>query len=384
MQFREELLHWIWKTHRFDFYNIKTSCGKQVIIHDSGKLNKSDGPDFLGAEITIGNLRWYGDIEIHWKLSHWKAHGHTGDPNYDNVILHVLFENSEQTISRNDGSSIPNICLADYLDRPLKAFAEQYQKNPQLPCSAQLNFISTEAFEKQLELAHKEYFEQKVEDLLNFYDPSMVPSQAWLKMFAVALFDGLGISHNRKPMQELGHVLFAKSKEFNSQAAFREFAIASAEIHKDGKWNRKGLRPGNRPETRIQQAADCLFYVTRQPFERWIKNDGLELWNELMANISTVPSIGRQRNSILFGTVFLPSLYFLGNLFFHNRLKNRSWELWQGHKAEIPKSLLSLFEKTKLPSHLYKNKLGSVHQIRDYCKPKKCQSCKVFKSAISS
>jgi hypothetical protein len=109
-----------------------------------------------------------------------------------------------------------------------------------------------------------------------------------------------------------------------------------------------------------------------------------ELWQNLINSIQVTPSLGRERASILFGTIFLPALYSLGNLFFSKKLKSRSWALWRNHKAPIPSSLLKLFDNTELPSSSYEQKLGIIFQLRSYCRPRNCQDCEVFKSAISS
>lgn len=78
--YHEKLLHWIWATNHFGRHRLQTVSGQEVQIHQLGRHNKTDGPDFKGAEITNGNLRWYGDVEIHWKLSDWRAHGQPPRP----------------------------------------------------------------------------------------------------------------------------------------------------------------------------------------------------------------------------------------------------------------------------------------------------------------
>ncbi|MDZ7658593.1 DUF2851 family protein [Fodinibius sp.] len=390
--YHEKLLHWIWETRHFNFRNLKTIGGKKVRIHDTGQLNKSDGPDFLSAEITIENLRWFGNVELHWSLSDWKAHNHHTDPNFDNVILHVVFNATETRSCRSDETQIPTLCLAPYLSQPLQSFLEQYQSKPELPCAGQLSFISEEAFAQQLQKAHKEYFEQKVDDLLAFYDASLPPSQAWIKMLITGLFDGLGISHNRHQMRKLANLLFKEYNDTSSKNAFRIRALKLSGIDTDCNhtiresinWNHKGCRPGNHPRLRIQQGAELFWQIHHLRFEQWLQNSPKDLWQKLIDDIQTTPGIGQERASILFGTVFLPSMYFLGNLFFKEELKNNCWLLWQKHEAYIPSSLLKLFDNTDVSPSLYKQKLGSIYQLRSYCRPRNCQDCKVFKSIISS
>lgn len=388
--YHEALLHWIWENRHFDLQQLRTADGTSLQIHHPGRLNKSDGPDFSGAEISIGNLRWYGDIEIHWKHCDWNSHGHHTDPNFNNVILHVVFQSTDKKSKRQDQTPIPTFCLSEYLSKPLHSFLDQYQRKPELPCAGQLSFISKAAFTRQLKKAHKEYFEQKVDDLLEFYDPSLPPSQAWIRMFSVALCSGLGISHNRRPMQNLASKLFDEISSFSERNKFRIRALQISGINSKKhapspfNWNHKGCRPGNHPRLRVQQGAEALWNIYHLPFEQWLQDDPHTLWKNLLEVISTTPSIGKERASILFGIVFLPALYSLGNLFFSDRLKRKSWHLWAEHRAHIPKSLLKCLEDTDLPPSVYSKKLGTIHQLRSYCRPRNCQNCKVFKSAIYS
>jgi len=386
----EQLLHWIWKQQQFDFFNLNTTNGAPVQILSPGRLNASDGPDFKQAEVVIADLKWYGDIEIHWKVGDWKAHGHHTDPNFNNVILHVVFENTTQQAYRKDGSTIPTLVLADKLPKPLHQFLDQYLQKPHLPCSGKLSFISEEAFKTQLKKAHKEYFEQKVDYLLDFYDPSLPPSQAWIKMLGIALCDGLGIAHNRQPMQHLAKALINLLHTIRSPEGLCEKALEYSGIRtenaqrKNNNWNHKGCRPGNHPEARIQQAAYILWHIHQIPFEQWVQHPPQKLWQDLLNNIKTTPSLGKERASILFGTVFLPAIYLLGDLLHSGKLKTKSWQLWHKHKAKIPKSLLKKFKNADIPSEIYQQKLGSIYQLREYCRPRNCQNCKVFKNAISS
>lgn len=388
--YHEKLLHWIWETGHFDGRHLRTVSGQKIRVHQPGNYNKTDGPDFSGAEITIGNLRWYGDVEIHWKLSDWQAHAHGQDSRYNNVILHVVFEKTDKTVQRKDQSVVPTFQLRQYLSRPLESLLIQYLKYPQLPCARHLSFISEEAFLKQLGKAHREYFEQKVDDLLTFYDSTLCPSRAWLKLLSIAFFDGLGISHNRKSMRRLGRLLFNKIETYSSADAFRDYALSVSGIFSSDRssapfhWNHRGCRPANHPEHRIQQAALGLWHLYHLPFEQWMQEDPKKLWNKLIESIDIRPSIGKERSSILFGVVFLPALYSLGTLFYSEKLKSKSWHLWQTYRVSLPKSLLKVLYKTDLDPACYNKKLGTIHQLRTYCKAGQCQKCFVFKYAISS
>lgn len=388
--YHEALLHWIWKERQFDPRGLATADGDTVQIHEPGAPNPTDGPDFTAAELTIGNLRWYGDVEIHWRIGDWRSHGHHRNSNFDNVILHVVFEETTENIQRSDGGSIPTLCLKPALSQPLDHFLGQFREGSAIPCAGSLSYISEEAFARQLQKAHKEYFEEKVDKLLDHYDPSLPPSAAWKKLFSIAFADGLGIAHNRSQMQTLAKALITQIPEADSKQTLRSTATRLSGLNstKDSSinisWNHKGCRPGNHPKHRIRQAADALWFIHQEPSERWITTKIDKQWENFLDAISTSPSIGRERGSILFGTVFLPAMYCLGNLFHASKLKSQSWELWQQHQAQIPNSLLKQLHQTNLPPSLYRKKLGTVYQLREYCQPHNCQHCKVFKNAISS
>lgn len=388
--YHEKLLHWIWKTARFDSQQLQTVSGEKVHIHQFGQPNKTDGPDFTGAEITIGDLRWYGDVEIHWKITDWQSHTHEVDPRYNNVILHVVFQETGKNIRREDQSKVPTLWLGQYLPEPLESFLTQYLTYPQLPCAQHLSYISEEAFLQQIEKAHREYFEQKINDQLAYYDPALPPSESWVKLLGIAFFDGMGISHNREPMRRLCRRLYNKIENYPSADAVREAALSMADLYAPRRagssiqWNHKGCRPANHPKHRIQQAALGLWYIYRLPFEQWINGNPKKIWANLVASIDITPSVGKERSSILFGTVFLPALYSLGNLFHIEKLKDKSWRLWQDHRASLPGSLLEILNKTDLDPGCYRKKLGTIYHLRNYCNAGRCHQCFVFKSAISS
>src|SRR5699024_3300426 len=149
-------------------------------------------------------------------------------------------------------------------------------------------------------------------------------------------------------------------------------------------WKHKVCLHNNLPELRIIQCALVLWYIWHLPFERWLRDDPKQLWQELQDAITHKPSLGKERADILFGTVFLPALYSLGNLFHHRSLKQQSWQLWKSHRVRLPGSLLRKLRQTNLNTELYAYKLGTIHQLRHYCGTGRCQKCFVFKNAISS
>jgi len=88
----EKLFQYIWQFRHFNFNQLATVDNEPLQIIHPGILNTNQGPDFLNAKIKIGNTIWAGSIELHLLSSDWKNHKHSDDKNYNNVILHVVWQ----------------------------------------------------------------------------------------------------------------------------------------------------------------------------------------------------------------------------------------------------------------------------------------------------
>lgn len=92
----ERLLQYLWQFQYFNKSSIFTTDGEPLKIIDPGKYNTDQGPDFLNARINLSGTTWVGSIEIHIRSSDWDKHHHTQDPNYANVILHVVWQDDDK------------------------------------------------------------------------------------------------------------------------------------------------------------------------------------------------------------------------------------------------------------------------------------------------
>jgi hypothetical protein len=88
----ERLLQFIWQFQYFNKVALTTVENEPLHIIHAGTYNSNQGPDFTDAKIRIGNTTWAGSIELHIRTSHWNQHRHSADKNYNNVILHVVWE----------------------------------------------------------------------------------------------------------------------------------------------------------------------------------------------------------------------------------------------------------------------------------------------------
>ena len=111
----EEFLHYIWKFRLFEHDQLHAQSGEGIEILKVGEHNTDAGPDFFNAKIKIGETTWAGNVEIHINSSDWRKHQHQSDKAYDNIILHVVFNNDSE-IRRSTGKLIPVLELKNRTD----------------------------------------------------------------------------------------------------------------------------------------------------------------------------------------------------------------------------------------------------------------------------
>jgi hypothetical protein len=146
-------------------------------------------------------------------------------------------------------------------------------------------------------------------------------------------------------------------------------------------WNHKSVRPANHPKKRIKEAVKISKLILDEPFEDLLSDGAISVW-KLWLQESKIGATSRM--NILFGTVFLPSLYVLGNLFAHRSLKETAVSSWKSLNTPVPPSLYKKFDSLGLSSKAHQKKLGLVHQFNTYCEPGRCSECFVLKNAIQS
>ncbi|WP_340065303.1 DUF2851 family protein [Ascidiimonas aurantiaca] len=113
---KEDFLHYIWKYRKYNHVNLTTTRGERIEVMATGSQNTDAGPDFFNARLSIDEQLWAGTVEIHLRSSHWYLHNHETDAKYENVILHVVWED-DVDIYRRDNTPIPTLVLKNITDR---------------------------------------------------------------------------------------------------------------------------------------------------------------------------------------------------------------------------------------------------------------------------
>lgn len=69
-----------------------TIGGQRVEIVQLGMWNHAAGPDFSQVAVRIGGRLRTGSLELDWDVRDWERHGHAENAAYEEVVLHVFFE----------------------------------------------------------------------------------------------------------------------------------------------------------------------------------------------------------------------------------------------------------------------------------------------------
>jgi len=387
----EDFLHWIWENLHYNTEDLVTSDGRKIAVLDPGEHNSTDGPDFKRAQIAIDGLNLYGSVEIHNNENEWYTHNHHTQSGYNQVILHVVLNRQQKRVKngtgvyRQDGTPVPTLELAGRLPAKIERLIHSFQSNSYLPCSSLIEHISAGAIYRQFENAHKEYFDRKVNELVSNFNPSLPPTRAWREALIIGLFDGLGISKNRIAMRQLARDVLKEARnsapEFDFMASTLETSGLYNEPPRAFKWNRRACRPANRPKIRVRQAGYLGHMVMNTPMKSFLNQAPPDIWESWFSGQYTP---GKQRRKIMYATVFLPSLYYLGTLGQSKKICNIAYEEWRDLRVPYPKSLSVWFKDAGFPNSVFEKKLGAVHQLKRYCHQGRCNECELLKSATSA
>lgn len=110
--------------------DFRTTTGKSVRIVQFGEWNRSAGPDFIQSAVEIEGELQAGPLELDPDSGAWDAHGHSTNPAFRDVVLHVVFQADGRRgfIRTCDHREVPQVVitamqLSDALNRPLRDVA---------------------------------------------------------------------------------------------------------------------------------------------------------------------------------------------------------------------------------------------------------------------
>ena len=303
---KEEYLHYIWKTKRFDFRGLELEDGRSVTIKNVGWHNFDAGPDFFNGTIAIEGIEWSGNIELHIKSSDWYLHRHHLDRAYDNVVLHVVLEHDRQV--RVQQHILPTLTLKNRIDKQhYNQFYQLLKSKKKLPCESRIANMQ-EPLNRQVTNAFLERMERKGLELVGTYERAGKNRKTAV---LAALCQSLGGRVNKLPFLELAQridpVIVQRERWNSNRLAALLFGVAGllnvnyahpyvdrlknewalikrkynlAEMQKSA-WKFSGVRPYSFPTLKIAQLIGIIHAVDVFNFQLKTATDAKSLTEKL-------------------------------------------------------------------------------------------------------
>ncbi|WP_296703020.1 DUF2851 family protein [Algoriphagus sp.] len=426
MNFREDFLQLVWKFQYFDKRNFQTSNGENVQVIQVGFHNQGEGPDFLDSKIIVDGVDLYGHVEVHKFASDWKLHAHGGDPAYNSVILHVVWEN-DKPVYRNDGTLMPTVELKGKIFLNIwRNYERLLDYKSDLPCFHAVSQVPDIIRFSTLEKALVERLQEKSELILGLLEKS---KGDWEETCYQWLFISFGFKTNANSMGELAvkipyktllkhrdklpllesflfgqsGLLPSESKEPYVQYLIKEYEFFRKKYNWENQmirqqWSFMGVRPSNFPTLRIAQLASILSNAPNllraimedsrdfKSFKKLLQIQPSDYWQ---FHYSFGKSSDRKVSNGISDTVLqlliinfvIPIWFAYGRYFQQLEWQERCFDLLQEVAAEKNHIIKKFQNAIWIPANSFDSQ-GMIGLYKNYCQPKKCLQCKVAQSLI--
>ncbi|MCE2997927.1 MAG: DUF2851 family protein [Flammeovirgaceae bacterium] len=420
----ESFLHYVWQFQYFDKNNLRTAEGEELTIFKTGSYNTDAGPDFLQAKIKIAQLEWAGSIEIHIKSSDWLAHQHTGNGAYENVILHVVWENN-QSILRKDGTAIPTLELKHRVSKELwSKYAKLVNSSMNIACQSSFSDVASITKLSMLEQAMMRRFVSKSSEVKNLLNENQgdweETTYQWLArcfgfkinseplfLLAKALPYKIIRKHSNNLLQ-IEALLFGqagmletKTKHEYITALFKEYQFLSSKYSLAGsklnpaQWKFLRLRPANFPTLRIAQLANLLqsqsglfsqiIEGTQEEWKNLLETNPSDYWQThyhfAKPSKRQEHALGEESKLVLMINAVIPILVAYGKQTDNDMLVEKAANWLQALPAEKNK-IISYWNSLGLQAESAFDSQALIEQYNHYCSNRQCLNCAVGTSLI--
>lgn len=409
----EKLLHYIWQYQLFNKDELYTTDHSLIKISFPGTLNTNQGPDFLNGKMEMEDTIWFGNIELHLLSSDWELHRHSEDVNYNNVMLHVVWEHDKElhlefpTIELK--SRVPGLLMKKY-----QAIMNQQTF---IPCEEIINMVKPITISKWKERMLIERLQEKAQNTISL----LVKAKGnwdelcwWMlaRNFGgnvnAASFESIAssipitiIHKNADSLFTIEALLFGQSGLLNRKFGdehpidlFKEY------LHLKRKYALKQppiqlhflrMRPANFPTIRLAQLASCIFNE-RKWFTKIIEEENLntlkmiydydisEYWKTHYrfdtASLYKSKKLGNQTiNNILINTAVM-LCYAYGYYHSIEKLKTKAIRWLQ----EIPPEdnrMINGFEILGISNQNAADSQALIYMRNNFCLKKRCLDCAI-------
>ncbi len=414
---REEFLAYIWKLRLLNNPPFITTGGEQLEVEHPGYLNRDSGPDFFNARIRLEGMEWAGNIELHVKSSEWKQHHHHHDPAYDNVILHVVYEDDDPVNDRH-GNRIPTLQLREHInEEKWHQYLNLLQGGNQwVACERMLQRVPPLVIRQWLDRLLAERLEDrcnKMEKLLRQVNNNMDECFYRLLMRSYGLrantlpFEMLSaalpysvIARHRPQLLQVEALLFGQSglleeadNDYYTIELKREYAMLkrkfglqpiSGHIWKFGR-----MRPYNFPTLRLAQLAMFLHtkerltggFIDSESFDEacsLLETEASGYWHRHYVfgqeSIFQVKQLGRSTAEVIMINTLIPFLFLYGKQTHRSDLVARALA-WAEQCGPEHNLIIREWAGQGISANHAGMSQGLIHLKQVYCDEKKCINC---------
>jgi len=417
---KESFLHFVWKFQYFDKKTLKTFQNEDIQVYHPGVYNLDSGPDFSQARISIDNIQWHGNVEIHTLASDWYLHQHQDDDAYDNVVLHVVWDN-DKPVSRKDGTRIPVLELKNRISQDLILSYRKLINNPQhIPCSSNVRYIPELIKNSMLDHCLTQRLESRGSEIYQLLENNI---QDWEETSYQWLAQSFGFKLNKPAFETLSHALpYKVVKKHNhnlvqleallfGQAGFlqedcqdqyfkglkKEYQFLShkyqlSESRMDKfQWKFMRTRPSNFPTIRIAQLASLLhkrqhiFQIVKQGLDPvsiigQLKVEQSNYWKEHYQfgkpAKNKISGLGRSSIEGLLINTICPLLVAYGNSRGEYIYVEGALKLLQNIKAEENR-ILKMWKNLGINVSTAADSQALIQLYHQFCQKKRCLECKM-------
>ena len=413
----ERLLQFIWQFQYFNKSELSAVTGETVQVITPGQYNTNQGPDFAQAKIKIGETTWAGTVELHTKTSEWNKHDHHHDSNYNNVVLHVVWEND--TTSNN----IPVIELRERVPKILLQRYEELMNSPAfIACEKSIQTVQDITWKswKERLLAERLLRKAKAVD-----DYLLQNNYHWEETFWWLLARSFGMKVNADAFEAIARsiplTILAKQKHQIHQLEallLGQAGLLDNKFEEDyPKLLRKEyyfqkskhklkpspvpvlflrMRPGNFPTIRLVQLAK-LVHESAHLFSKIKDADSLEdvkQWLDVTANdywhyhyrFDELSSFKEKKlgifmvDNIIINTV-VPALFAYGSYYGEQKYKDKALQ-WLGESASENNSITRGFHSIGIENKNAYDSQALIELKNEYCDKKRCLDCSAGNSIL--
>lgn len=224
--------------------------GSEFKVISRGHWNREPGPDFLNAKLEIDGKELCGDVEIHCRAADWMFHGHTSDPAYRNVILHVLGSDKIPGKAAKELPMIPVYIMPDSYDKKTqKEIRQAVPRDGRGLCAPLFARMTDDALHRFTGDAGLDRMRKKSDILLT----EMI-GNGTSHTFLRKLFELVGMPGNREQFRELADRVLLYPENIRSE---RLTALL---------WGESGLLPD--PAAHTDLPAEAMAEI-RTLWEQW-------------------------------------------------------------------------------------------------------------------